>query len=376
MCSKNLLITLHLVKEAPTYNLIEAVPEIYQQIFSYLDFNDRLNASLVCKSWYKFIGSSSSLMKKCKVKIQLKDIKESREVCEIINNSCRKIFHLEISYENDFEGRIQQFWDPELGVLPCPLIEHLQRNSFLIKHLISLSILTNEVKEITNILRNCVNLQELELKAMLWKEVDWMEITTIPIFKLKTLTITSDSTTASGHQGLEKFLRTQTESIENLSFNRGFLESESIQTVMQMKRIKCLQISDTVFSDIKNSGNLKTLEELQAYVEQNVLENSLFLRSFPNLKILKLRHLEQRSIEIIGNQLKNLKELHVKSIDFNDISNPVLFHSLTLIKIEEFVDFYLQEAILQQVAEESTNFVQCLYDEICKPPHINWDKIN
>jgi hypothetical protein len=247
-------------------------------------------------------------MKKVKVKIKLRNIEESLEAREIIKNSCRKIFHLEISYRNLFNGRIEEYWDPERGVTPCPLVEYFQQNHFILKNLHSLSILATEVSDITNILKTCLNLKDLKLEAMRWQEDDWLEVTESPIFKLKSLTITSDSITATCHEGLDKFLKTQTESLESFSMTRGVLDTKSIQTVMQMKRLNYWEIEDSLVGDIANCETLHSLEELRAFVEQNVLENSSFLRFIPNLRKLHLRHLNQRSIEIIGIQLKTLKD--------------------------------------------------------------------
>lgn len=372
MCSNNLLITLHLVKEEDflCYNLIEIIPEVYDIVFSFLDHTSLLNSSLVCQSWNNFIGSSSNLMRKFKFRIKLKDIHESVEATTVINNSKRKIFHLEIDYENNFSGRIKNFWDPERGVLPCPFVENFKKNSFLLKNLLSLNIMTTEVEEISNILSVSVNLKELELKAMRWTETDWLKVTAMPLFKLKSLIIISDSTTASCHEGLHHFLKTQINSLETFKIIKGVLETESINVVLEMKRLKLCEITDTAIGTIKKSGNLKSLEELHAFGKE--IENSLLFQSIPNLKKLTLGHLNQLTIQKIGTHLKNLKELHVKSIELEDITNRKLFPSLQLVKVEKFVELHFQELILLQICENPNKFAQCLYDEIGKPPHINW----
>ena len=137
-----------------------------------------------------------------------------------------------------------------------------------------------------------------------------------------------------------------------------------------MKQLKLCEIIDTAIGTIKNSGNLKSLEELHAFGDKIV--DSLLFQSIPNLKKLTLGHLNQQSIQKIGIHLKNLKELHIKSIELDDITNRKLFPCLQLVKIEEFVELQFQELILLQIGEDPNNFAQCLYDEICKPPHINW----
>ena len=372
MCSNNLLITLHLVKEedSPWFNLIEIVPEVFDKVFSFLDHESLLNCFLVCQSWNNFIGSSSNLMRKFKAKIKLKDIHESVEIAKVINNSKGKIFHLEITYENSFIGRIKNFWDSDRGVLPCPLVETFQKKSFLVKNLVSLSIMTAEVSEISNILSKSVNLKELKLSAMRLTETDWLKVTASPIFKLKTLTITSDSVTASCHKGLHHFLKTQLDSLETFKIIKGVLETESMNAVLEMKRLKLFEITDTAIGTIKKAGSLKSLEELQAFGEQ--MEDSLIFHSIPNLKKLTMQYLNQQSVQKIGSHLNKLEELHIKSIELDDITNRKLFPSLQLVKVEVFVELQFQELILLQIADNPNNFAQCLYDEICKAPHINW----
>lgn len=360
-------------EEVQVYNLIDSIPKVYEQIFNYLGVKSLCNACLVCTSWCGFIASSSSFMNKAHVKIRLRNIQHAQETADIIRKSKRKLFHLEIAYENDFEGRIREFWDPERGVLSCPLVDYFQHNSKLLKNLTSLNITTAEASEVTNILKATANLKHLKLKAMRWTEQDWLEIVTAPIFSLITLEISSDSVTLSCHQGLHHFLQTQIDCLERFTMTRGVLDADCLKAVTKMKRLKYWEIREAVCGTIDVSGDLKSLEELKAYDESGVVENVALLKSIPNLKKLSLENLNQRAIETIGTNLKNLREVHAKTLDFNDITNPDLFPALELIKIEDFIDFSIQEAILQQVADGPTHFTQCLYDEICKPPHIIWE---
>jgi hypothetical protein len=151
------------------------------------------------------------------------------------------------------------------------------------------------------------------------------------------------------------------------------LDTKSLMAVMEMSKLKYWEIRDAVCGSLDVISNLQSLEELKAFDESELLDNIAFVKSIPNLKKLSMKNMNQSKIVSIGMNLKNLKELHVKSLDFNDIANPDLFSSLEIVEIEGFVDFFLQEAILQQVADGSTHFTMKLYDEICRPPHIIWE---
>lgn len=82
--------------DRPSYNFIDRIPDIYDQIFGFLDHKSLLNALLVCTSWNKFIGQSSDLMKKTKVYLPTAVI--TLEHLKIIQGWKRKIIHLKVNY--------------------------------------------------------------------------------------------------------------------------------------------------------------------------------------------------------------------------------------------------------------------------------------
>lgn len=75
------------------FNFIDRFPDVYRNIFSFMDVKNLLNCCLVCKSWNELIGQSSELMKK----VHFNFLKHWQDLdFETVSSSKRKIFHLSI----------------------------------------------------------------------------------------------------------------------------------------------------------------------------------------------------------------------------------------------------------------------------------------
>lgn len=83
-----------IANDQPSYNLIDRFPDIYENIFSYLDFKSLIDSCLVCKSWNEQIGQSLELMQKIQVSAWKISSAENDKAFETIKDWKRKICHL------------------------------------------------------------------------------------------------------------------------------------------------------------------------------------------------------------------------------------------------------------------------------------------
>lgn len=80
--------------EQSNFSQIDRFPDIYDLIFSFLDFESLLQACLVCTSWNDFISQSTKLMQQ--IKVDLTKSFTTVDRMEVIKNWTRKIFYLKV----------------------------------------------------------------------------------------------------------------------------------------------------------------------------------------------------------------------------------------------------------------------------------------
>lgn len=141
-------------------------------------------------------------------------------------------------------------------------------------------------------------------------------------------------------QNFNQFLITQRDSLETMKLGQ-WMNVQVFETILSMSRLKKLFLGLQILhpltdgSDFSRSQSIIDLE-LSDFHSESVMECTVFLQAFPNLKYLKISRTYNELGDAISVTCKSLKELYIQRFEVSKILNIEFFS-----KLEEFTCFYV-----------------------------------
>lgn len=351
---------------------IESFPNVYQQIFSYLDVQSLNNASLVSTDWNVFIGGSSTLMQKICLGINM----NNRKILESLINTSRKFRSVKIKFFFHTSDKFVCFMEKHRWtsiVLDSQFIKFPDLEPSCLKNLTSLKINTLELSHVLNILKSSSNLKHLKIVAKFCNRNDW-SMNEDKKMQLESLEVSLSDYMFHKSRNFNDFLKTQTH-LRRLDLSGISLDWKTMEIITKIPKLKCLVMRGLFYEYEKEDLQLLEMTSLQTLklLDKDLRINRLFstlINVCPNLKSLEVTSMNQTHIELAGIRLKKLLKLETTTLSFSDISNSDLFPELKIIKVKNPISLRFQRDIAEQVETKMTNFSLCLYEEIIKSPHI------
>lgn len=318
---------------------INAVPHIFEHIFSFLDTRSLCNSGLVCHEWNDIIMNSKKLSTCFRISIDL--VKDSRDVFSSIRSSSRRFSNIEIKNFVQPNERIVDFLENyqwKAITLNLQLVEFPKLPTACVENLTSLDVITAELRNISELLKSSVNLKHFKLNVTITADDEWQKIIRADMFRLSSLQLRLN--VSSTFRRVDEFLGAQVGSLTQLYLEGVDMNRETLQVISEMPKLNSLTLINLV-CDMKTQDRNFELREMTSlqflkFLEGTATDEVLFeviVKLSPNLRILEVIDLSQSRFELAGVHLRKLTELNAAKFEFKNISNPDWFAQLQIIKI-------------------------------------------
>ncbi|KAG5684723.1 hypothetical protein PVAND_013937 [Polypedilum vanderplanki] len=396
--------------------------ELSELIFQHLSAKNLLKVSLVSSSWSTLIGKSTKLMKKVRIKFD-KD-SQSSKLTEIFKNSFRVYQHLWIkSFKPDTIDVIFKIFESKAKNIKSLKINYFwySNNENLIK---LIELFSENIEEITlgavcsefykldfekfpklktlkvywdlncfSIFKECKNLVELNIKS--FTSTERVPKTLVKILhqnkNLKVLKISlniyneifTDQTIVKipfklcyfesynyEYVNYENFFTHQLDSIQILKIPTIY-HVENIKTIFMMPNLKELKLGNIehLYFNNLDLAECKSLEKLK--FKDTTLRLSIFnsiANAAPNLKELEIHSVSKEIMEILSSKMTKLKDLKLRTIAADNLSNYQFFSKLnncTIEVIDEQFEFNDQSNYIINIKKQiRMNFINILPIEV------------
>lgn len=359
---------------------ISRIPNVYEEIFSYLDMKSLCNACLVCKSWNELIEQSTRLMNKLCVHVNLLENQEPRNVCVppwlFLLTSKKKFRTVKVkNILNPFYYNIKllvELFRWKSLTLDTQLVHIGILNSSTFTNLTRLDISVLELSFVLGILKSTVNLRHLRLRPSHATRLEWDEVADqMPLLESFGLCL-SDFLSHTA-RNINNFLRSHKGSLKLLELRGIIVNHETLEILTSMANLSCLMLKD-VFTEIHEKvpmlSQFKTLKTLK------LLDDFTFFKTFsslaciaPSLTDLEIETLNQHRLKRIDASFRNLSTLRATTFDCISLSDAKMLPKLNFLRVKKAISIRHQRAIFNQVHRNMNNVSLCLYEELTRLPH-------